>query len=155
MLPGGGNSNPLQCSRLENPKDREAWWTTVSGVAESRMWLRLSIAQIMLPWTWGADLFLRYWFCFLQINTQNWDCWIIWQFHFWFFEASPYCFHCGCTHFPSHQRLRRHLDSSLDSNAGSTEPHSSTWHGITCFSNISAHHPEQVHQDSPLLIGVF
>ena len=26
---GGGNGNPLQCSCLENPTDRGAWWTTV------------------------------------------------------------------------------------------------------------------------------
>ena len=32
--PGGGNGNPLQCSCLENPMDREAWRTTVHGVAE-------------------------------------------------------------------------------------------------------------------------
>ena len=25
MLLGEGNGNPLQCSRLENPMDREAW----------------------------------------------------------------------------------------------------------------------------------
>ena len=34
--PGGGNGNPLQCSCLENPMDREAWWATVHGVAERR-----------------------------------------------------------------------------------------------------------------------
>ena len=27
--PGGGHSNPLQYSYLENPMDRGAWWTTV------------------------------------------------------------------------------------------------------------------------------
>ena len=27
--PGGGHSNPLQYSCLENPMDREAWWATV------------------------------------------------------------------------------------------------------------------------------
>ena len=32
---GEGNGNPLQCSCLENPMDREAWWATVHGVAES------------------------------------------------------------------------------------------------------------------------
>ena len=32
---GGGNGNPLQSSCLENPMDREAWWATVLGVAES------------------------------------------------------------------------------------------------------------------------
>ena len=25
-------SNPLQCSRLENPRDGGAWWAAVSGV---------------------------------------------------------------------------------------------------------------------------
>ena len=34
--PGGGNSNPLQCSCLENPRDREAWWAIVHRVTESR-----------------------------------------------------------------------------------------------------------------------
>ena len=33
---GEGNGNPLQCSCLENPRDREAWWATVYGVAQSR-----------------------------------------------------------------------------------------------------------------------
>ena len=32
---GGGNSNPLQCSCLENPMDRGAWWATVHGVEKS------------------------------------------------------------------------------------------------------------------------
>ena len=29
---GEGNGNPLQCSCLGNPLDREAWWATVHGV---------------------------------------------------------------------------------------------------------------------------
>ena len=32
---GKGNGNPLQCSCLENPVDRGAWWATVYGVAKS------------------------------------------------------------------------------------------------------------------------
>ena len=36
---GEGNGNPLQCSCLENPRDGEAWWAAVSGVAQS--WTRL------------------------------------------------------------------------------------------------------------------
>ena len=32
--PAGGNGNPLQCSWLENPMDRGAWWATVHGVAK-------------------------------------------------------------------------------------------------------------------------
>ena len=40
---GEGNGNPLQCSCLENPKDREAWWAAIYGVAQGRTWLmRLS-----------------------------------------------------------------------------------------------------------------
>ena len=27
--PGGGHGNPLQCSCLENPMEREAWWAIV------------------------------------------------------------------------------------------------------------------------------
>ena len=32
--PGVGNGNPLQCSCLENPRDRGAWWVTVYGVTQ-------------------------------------------------------------------------------------------------------------------------
>ena len=34
--PGEGNANPLQCSCLENSRDRGAWWATIHGVAKSR-----------------------------------------------------------------------------------------------------------------------
>ena len=37
---GEGNGNPLQCSCLENPRDGEAWWAVVYGVAQSRTWLK-------------------------------------------------------------------------------------------------------------------
>ena len=36
---GEGNGNPIQCSCLENPRDRGAWWADVYGVAQS--WIRL------------------------------------------------------------------------------------------------------------------
>ena len=35
--PGGGHSNPLQYSCLENPTDREVWWAIVYSVLESDM----------------------------------------------------------------------------------------------------------------------
>ena len=37
---GEGNGNPLQCSCLENPRDRGAWWAAVYGVAQSRTQLK-------------------------------------------------------------------------------------------------------------------
>ena len=36
---GEGNGNPLQCSCLENPRDRGAWWASIYGVAQN--WTRL------------------------------------------------------------------------------------------------------------------
>ena len=37
---GEGNGNPLQCSCLENPRDGQAWWAAVYGVAQSRTRLK-------------------------------------------------------------------------------------------------------------------
>ena len=37
---GEGNGNPLQCSCLENPRDRGAWWTALYGVVQSRIRLK-------------------------------------------------------------------------------------------------------------------
>ena len=41
---GEGNSNPLQCSCLENPRGRGAWWASVHGVAKSRTRLTTSLS---------------------------------------------------------------------------------------------------------------
>ena len=46
---GEGNGNPLQCSRLENPRDGGAWWAAVYGVAQSRTrlkWLSSSMVYM-------------------------------------------------------------------------------------------------------------
>ena len=44
---GEGNGNPLQCSCLENPRDRGAWWAAVYGLAQSQTQLkRLSSSSI-------------------------------------------------------------------------------------------------------------
>ena len=48
---GEGNGNPLQCSCPENPRDRGAWWAVISGVAQSRTWLkRLSSRSRGMGW---------------------------------------------------------------------------------------------------------
>ena len=60
---GEGNSNPLQCSCLENPRDGGTWWAAVYGVAQSRTLLkRLSSSSSSspqnscLPWISECDL---------------------------------------------------------------------------------------------------
>ena len=35
-----GHGNPLQCSCLENPRDRGAWWAAVYGIEQSRTRLK-------------------------------------------------------------------------------------------------------------------
>ena len=37
---GEGNGNPLQCSCLENPRDRGAWWAAVYRVTQSLIQLK-------------------------------------------------------------------------------------------------------------------
>ena len=45
---GEGNGNPLQCSCLENLRDREVWWAAVSAVIQSQTRLkRLSSSSIV------------------------------------------------------------------------------------------------------------
>ena len=59
---GEGNGNPLQCSCLENPRDRGAWWAAVSGVAQSRTRLtRLSSSSSS-----------RFVIAFLPRSKYNW-----------------------------------------------------------------------------------
>ena len=36
---GEGNGNPFQCSCLDNPRDRGAWWAAVYAITQS--WTRL------------------------------------------------------------------------------------------------------------------
>ena len=47
-------------------------------------------------------------FAFFIYNTQEWNCWIMQQFHFQFFEEPPYCFpqwlHQQCMRIP-HNRV--------------------------------------------------
>ena len=37
---GEENDNPLQCSRLENPRDGGTWWAAIYGVTQSRTRLK-------------------------------------------------------------------------------------------------------------------
>ena len=55
---GEGNGNPLQCSCLENPRDKGAWWAAVYGVAQSRTRLKwLSSSSNMFSTNlWNSDV---------------------------------------------------------------------------------------------------
>ena len=60
---GEGNSNPLQCSCLENPRDGGAWWAAICGVAQSRTRLKWrssssSSRQIIWRTAWQPTLVL-------------------------------------------------------------------------------------------------
>ena len=54
---GEGNGNPLQCSCLENPRDGEAWWAAVYGVAQS--WTRLKRLSSSSCGIWSLVAALR------------------------------------------------------------------------------------------------
>ena len=53
---GEGNGNPLQCSCLENPRDRGDWWATVYGVSQSRTWLKWLSSSSSIVGTLNEDL---------------------------------------------------------------------------------------------------
>ena len=68
-----GNGNPPQCSCLENPRDRGAWWAAIYGVAQDWTWLKrlssskaviFSLFSFFLTWwcnslfTWFTELIL-------------------------------------------------------------------------------------------------
>ena len=60
---GGENGNPLQCSCLENPRDRGAWWTAVCVVTRSQARLserghtQASIVETWLEYRTFQDAF--------------------------------------------------------------------------------------------------
>ena len=64
---GEGNSNPLQCSCLENPRDGGAWWAAVYGVTQSRTWLKWLSSSI----EYRA---CRYFLLFLRLSFNSVDC---------------------------------------------------------------------------------
>ena len=51
---GEGNGNPLQCSCLENPRDRGAWWAAIYGAAQSRTQLKWLSSSSSRGWGEGG-----------------------------------------------------------------------------------------------------
>ena len=85
---GEANGNPLQCSCLENPRDRGAWWAAVYRVAQSRTRLkRLSssrntkVIQTQFPLSScsgnrGLPLWLSWWRIRLQFGRPGFNPWV-------------------------------------------------------------------------------
>ena len=79
---GEGNGNPLQCSCLENPRDRGAWWAAICGAAQSRTWLKqLSSsssnkegewdAKWRKVWVFGHGNSPSFWLCPLFMSKRH------------------------------------------------------------------------------------
>ena len=64
LFSGEGNGTPLQCSGLENPRDRGAWWPAIYGVTQSWTWLKWLSSN-------SSSLFI-----WLSIKLRNcfWNC---------------------------------------------------------------------------------
>ena len=61
---GEGNGNPLQCSCLENPRERGTCWAAVYGVAQSRARLkRLGSSSCVYDLSYLTSLNLSYFVC--------------------------------------------------------------------------------------------
>ena len=67
---GEGNGNPLQCSFLENPRDRGAWWAAMYGVAQSRTWLKRLSSSSNSKDIWRRASFI----CLFIIITHTCIC---------------------------------------------------------------------------------
>ena len=95
---GEGNGNPLQCSCLENPRDRGAWWTAVYGVAQSRTLLKRLCSSSSSRWiilhqstyftVFGSFLY-RFW---PQLDCDLLRAWVV--LHFAVAEPHTTCGPC-------------------------------------------------------------
>ena len=55
---GAGNGTSLQCSCLENPMDRGAWWAAIYGVTQS--WTRLKrLSSSSIPCVYTSGFFIH------------------------------------------------------------------------------------------------
>ena len=101
LCTGEGNGNPLQCSCLENPRDGEACWAAVYGVAQGRTRLRqLSSSSSYTDIIWSPhfiQISLVFISCpFFLFQGPNWTLsksWCPW-FSFWegiFWICKTFC----------------------------------------------------------------
>ena len=67
-----GNGNPLQCSCLENPRDRGAWWAAVYGVAQSQTRLK-QLSSSSSP-TLTRSIAIESMVSWISVCSQTYNC---------------------------------------------------------------------------------
>ena len=73
---GEGNGNPLQCSCLENPKDRGTWWASISGVAQ----IRTRLKRLSSSSSSSIEPIQRISSRFFSLRTSTLICFQFWKF---------------------------------------------------------------------------
>ena len=68
LVDGEGNGNPRQCSCLETPVDRGAWWAAVHRVTQSRK--RLKWLGMHASACWRIEV------CWFSLWAEAWGRWI-------------------------------------------------------------------------------
>ena len=90
MSPSEGNSTPLQCSCLENPRDGGAWWAAIYGVSQSRTRLKrfssssssssrrllsrlneITLVLSTLPGIWRGFQKASYYYCYCSYHSSH------------------------------------------------------------------------------------
>ena len=69
--PGGGHSNPLQHSCLENPMDRGAWWATSHSVCKSWTWLKQLSMHAYIVILCNFHVYKLYLYIYILMYTKN------------------------------------------------------------------------------------
>ena len=67
---GEGNGNPIRCSCLENPRDREARWAAVYGVAQSRTRLKRLGSRVIHGTGWHRGLWIFNQIAFWELHVS-------------------------------------------------------------------------------------
>ena len=88
---GEGNGNPLQCSFLENPRGRRAWWADVYGVTQSRTRLKWLSSSSNIVWS-RTVMFITLFFLRILWAIQGFSCFYI-NFRSIFCGFDPGFFH--------------------------------------------------------------
>ena len=73
---GEGNGNPLQCSCLENPRDRGTQWAAIFGVAQSQTQLKRLSSSMLI------NVFSIFALCFIQPFQNCHSLFFILSFYF-------------------------------------------------------------------------